>query len=92
MQRKRPITAVEILADRLVDKGYEIDCIRQPIPSQPGFVTFSDKRSPKTQLVIKVIETFLDLQNDLVEKIAEAERELERARVCKDSPDETEPS
>lgn len=88
MQRKRPITAVEILAIRLRDKGYTIDAIRQPVPFQPGFVSFSDKHSPKNRLVIKVLETFLGLQDDLVKMIAEAERE----RECQRSPDETEPS
>ena len=77
MQRKRPITAVEILAGRLRERGYEVKDIRQPVPAQPGFVSFSDKRSPKNTLVIKVLETFLGLQDDLIELIAEAERERE---------------
>jgi len=92
MQRKRPITAVEVLADRLVDKGYDIEWIRQPVPFQPGFVTFSDKSCPKVQIVIKVIETFLSLQDDLVAKIAEAERELERARACQTETESDGPS
>ena len=92
MRRKDRRTAVELIADRLKEKGVKIDCIRQPVPPEPGFVTFFDPSLPSHLLKIKVIERFLDLQDEYVERIAESLRELERERAMHDeqllSPEE----
>lgn len=77
MQRKDPVTAVEILADKLAERGHKVEWIRQPVPPEPGFVTFSNPSSPSQIVKINVVERFLELYDELIEKIAEAERQLE---------------
>lgn len=89
MDRKRPVTLVEALMSRLMDKGYDVDVPRQPIPSTntPGVVSFGVPGEPwaHVQIKIKVFETLLDLQETLEKKIAEGIRELERDRGCQEA-------
>lgn len=83
MQRKGPETELEILLRRLADAGYEIETLRQPVHPTPGYVTFGDPSLPNFIVKIKVFKRFLELQEDLVKRIAEAEKELELERECR---------
>ena len=79
MQRKDRRTAVENIADRLTREGFEVEWIRQPVAPEPGFVTFSDPTLPSHRFKIKVIERFLRLHEELVKRVAEAQREVDQA-------------
>ena len=74
--------ATERIREILEGQGRTVDITCEPFGSVPGFVSFHKTGYPGKTVIVKVFKRLVGVHDDWIERIAEAERELDRAREC----------